>query len=115
MLAIDLHDVFAGYGGKEVLYSVSLSVFPGTLLGIIGPNGAGKTTLLRVLGGALPFSAGGLRIHDKDIRSFSRLKQTVDVTDECEAKRASSGVLALQLHAGPPMTAQFRNIRLKRL
>jgi len=42
-------------------------------------------------------------------------KQTVDVTDDCEAKRAMSGVLALQLHAGPPMTVQFKNLRLKRL
>ena len=40
---------------------------------------------------------------------------TVDVTDECESKRLKSGVLALQLHAGEPMTVQFRNIRLKTL
>ena len=32
-----------------------------------------------------------------------------------EAKRALSGVLALQLHAGPPMMVQFKNIRLKKL
>ncbi len=38
---------------------------------------------------------------------------TVDVTDECEAKAAKAGVLALQLHAGEPMTVQFRNLRLK--
>lgn len=38
---------------------------------------------------------------------------TVDVTDECEAKAAKSGVLALQLHAGDPMTVQFRELRLK--
>ncbi len=38
---------------------------------------------------------------------------TVDVTDDCEAKRLTSGVLALQLHAGPPMTVEFKNIRLK--
>ena len=38
---------------------------------------------------------------------------TVDVTDECEAKAAKSGVLALQLHAGDPMTVQFRDLRLK--
>ncbi len=49
------------------------------------------------------------------LQQFINGKQTVDVTDDCEAKRASSGVLALQLHAGPPMTAQFKNIRLKRL
>lgn len=49
------------------------------------------------------------------LQHFVNGKLTVDVTDDCAAKRASSGVLALQLHAGPPMTAQFRNIRLKHL
>jgi type 1 glutamine amidotransferase len=39
----------------------------------------------------------------------------VDVTDELSEKRAASGILALQLHAGPPMTVQFKDIRLKRL
>ena len=38
---------------------------------------------------------------------------TVDVTDDCESKRQTNGVLALQLHAGPPMTVEFKNIRLK--
>jgi hypothetical protein len=42
-------------------------------------------------------------------------KQNVDVTDETESKRASSGVLALQLHAGPPMKVQFKDIRIKKL
>ena len=40
-------------------------------------------------------------------------KQTVDVTDEHEAKMAKSGILALQLHAGQPMKVQFKNIRIK--
>jgi type 1 glutamine amidotransferase len=40
---------------------------------------------------------------------------TVDVTDNDPAKRARAGILALQLHAGPPMTVQFKDIRLKRL
>ena len=42
-------------------------------------------------------------------------KQTVDVTDECEAKRSLSGLIALQLHAGAPMMAQFKNLRIKLL
>jgi hypothetical protein len=42
-------------------------------------------------------------------------KPTIEVTDDCEAKRAMSGVLALQLHAGPPMMVQFKNLRLKKL
>jgi type 1 glutamine amidotransferase len=39
---------------------------------------------------------------------------TADVTDEQVEKRAAAGILALQLHAGPPMTVQFKNIRIKR-
>lgn len=37
------------------------------------------------------------------------------VTDEDKANRDLDGVLALQLHSGPPMTIEFRNIQLKRL
>jgi len=37
-----------------------------------------------------------------------------ELTDEDKAARPS-GIVALQLHAGPPMKVQFRNIMLKRL
>ncbi len=49
------------------------------------------------------------------LQHFINGKQTVDVTDEREGKGAKSGILALQLHAGEPMTVQFKNIRLKPL
>jgi len=38
-----------------------------------------------------------------------------EAVDEQTDKRAEQGVLALQLHAGPPMRVEFRDIRLKRL
>jgi hypothetical protein len=41
--------------------------------------------------------------------------QTVDVIDEQDSKSASSGILAFQVHAGPPMKIQFKNIRIKKL
>jgi uncharacterized protein (TIGR03067 family) len=47
------------------------------------------------------------------LQQFINGKQTVDVTDECESKRATNGVLALQLHAGQPMKVEFRDLRLK--
>ena len=47
------------------------------------------------------------------LQHFINGKQMVDVVDDCESKRAMSGVVALQLHAGQPMTAQFRDLRLK--
>jgi hypothetical protein len=37
-----------------------------------------------------------------------------ETVDEQEGKRAVQGVLALQLHAGPPMKVEFKDIRLKR-
>jgi hypothetical protein len=40
---------------------------------------------------------------------------TIDVTDDEAAKAAKEGILALQLHAGEPMTVQFKNIRLRTL
>ena len=39
---------------------------------------------------------------------------TSEVIDE-SGKGAKSGVLALQLHAGPPMIVQFKDIRIKQL
>jgi type 1 glutamine amidotransferase len=37
-----------------------------------------------------------------------------ETIDEAKGKRAEQGVLALQVHAGPPMKVEFKNIRLKR-
>ncbi len=38
-----------------------------------------------------------------------------EVTDENKTDARRSGILALQVHQGPPMTIQFKDIRLKRL
>ena len=46
------------------------------------------------------------------LQHFINGRQTVDVTDETEIG-AKKGVLALQLHAGPPMMVQFKDIVLK--
>ncbi len=40
---------------------------------------------------------------------------TAECTDNDEQQRRKSGIIALQLHAGPPMKVQFRNIRIKKL
>ena len=47
------------------------------------------------------------------LRHFINGRLMVEVTDECETKRAMSGILALQIHAGSPMKVQFRDLRLK--
>jgi len=52
------------YGDRRVLTDVSLTIAPGTRLGLIGENGVGKSTLLRILAGAeLPDSGTITRPH----------------------------------------------------
>ncbi len=47
------------------------------------------------------------------LQHFINGVQTVEVFDDTASKRLTSGILALQLHAGEPMTIQFKNIRIK--
>ncbi len=47
----------------------------------------------------------------KHLQHFINGKQTVDVTDE-HTKAAEEGILALQIHQGPPMQVEFKDILL---
>ncbi len=60
--ALEVKDLVARLGGKEVLRGVSFSVAAGSLTGLIGENGAGKTTLLRAVLGLVPISSGEIRV-----------------------------------------------------
>jgi len=40
---------------------------------------------------------------------------TIDLTDHQKEKSRAEGILALQLHQGPPMLVQFKDIQLKQL
>ncbi len=53
--------------------------------------------------------------HGNNIRHYLNGKQLIDFTDEAPGLALKEGVLALQLHAGKPMFAEFKNIRLKEL
>lgn len=49
------------------------------------------------------------------IQHFLNGRQTLDLTDADPKLALLSGVLALQLHAGKPMWAEFKDIRIKNL
>jgi hypothetical protein len=49
------------------------------------------------------------------LQNYINGQLTAEVTDEDGQMRRRGGLLALQLHAGPPMKVQFRNLKLKRL
>lgn len=62
-----LDDIYAGYGGSNVLSGVTLAVPAGLVVALLGPNGAGKTTLLRVASGLLRPLAGRLPLDGHDV------------------------------------------------
>ena len=55
MTRVDIENITVRRDGHPVVQNVSLSLTPGSLVGLIGPNGAGKTSLMRAALGLLPF------------------------------------------------------------
>ena len=66
---LEISDLRVQLGGHEVLRGVSLTLEPGTLVGLVGPNGAGKTTLLRSAAG-LQRATGEIRMLERSLSSI---------------------------------------------
>ncbi len=58
---LQLEEAAAGYDGRPVLERLSLSLRPGSRIGLLGRNGAGKSTLVKLLAGELLPLAGRRR------------------------------------------------------
>jgi simple sugar transport system ATP-binding protein len=55
------------FGADAALDGVDLRLFPGEVHSIMGENGAGKSTLIKAITGALPLSAGELRLFGRRV------------------------------------------------
>lgn len=51
MALLEIKDLHAEVGGKEILRGINLTIEPGEIHAIMGPNGSGKSTLSYVLAG----------------------------------------------------------------
>jgi branched-chain amino acid transport system permease protein len=65
--ALDLQEVTRSFGSLKVLDGVTLTAYPGELIGLIGPNGAGKTTLMRCISDGAERSGGQVRLNGRDL------------------------------------------------
>jgi len=68
---LQLNNVFAGYGGGDVLQGVNLEIEKGSLTCIVGPNGAGKSTVLRSISGLLKPRRGTITFQGQSIGGLS--------------------------------------------
>lgn len=61
----------AGYGKKQVLNGVSLSIQSGEVVALIGPNGSGKSTTLKAICGLTPIWKGEVWFNGKLLNGLS--------------------------------------------
>ena len=60
---LTVNNLTKNYGEIQACDRISLSLYPGQILGIIGESGSGKTTLLNAIAHQLPFDAGQVLYH----------------------------------------------------
>ena len=66
---LDIKDLRANVGDKEILKGITLTVRPGEVHAIMGPNGSGKSTLAQVLAGhpGYEVTGGSVTYDGKDL------------------------------------------------
>jgi branched-chain amino acid transport system ATP-binding protein len=66
-----VNGIDVAYGEVQVLWNVSLDVFPGDIVALVGANGAGKSTLLSTISGLLQPREGTIEFAGKRIHGAS--------------------------------------------
>jgi len=68
MTALTIERLSHGFGARQALSGVSLSVEDGSFTVLLGPNGAGKTTLISLVTGLYNAQQGDIRLFGHSIR-----------------------------------------------
>ncbi|ALM86147.1 heme ABC transporter ATP-binding protein [Bordetella sp. N] len=74
-MALQADNIDVARGQTRVLTQVSLTIRPGSVVGLLGANGAGKSTLLAALAGELRPDAGKVALDGADLHGLLARKQ----------------------------------------
>ncbi|PCJ39770.1 MAG: branched-chain amino acid ABC transporter ATP-binding protein [SAR86 cluster bacterium] len=72
---LKLSNVYAGYGGVDVLHELTVEVQAGEFVAVVGPNGAGKSTLFKTISGLITPSSGSIEFLGQDLLAVSAAKR----------------------------------------
>jgi branched-chain amino acid transport system permease protein len=64
---LEISNLLVHYGNVVAVDNLSITVEPGTIMGLVGPNGAGKSTIIDAVTGFLPDAGGIVRLGDTDL------------------------------------------------
>jgi iron complex transport system ATP-binding protein len=67
---LQVSSLVVGYGAKEVVKNINLSLRSGELCAIVGVNGIGKSTLLRTLGNLQPLLSGNIDVDGSALTDY---------------------------------------------
>lgn len=92
---VEMRDICLSFGGVRAVDHVTVTLYPGEVVGLLGHNGAGKSTLIKILSGAYPCDSGEILINGAkaDIRSprdarrynIETIYQTLALADNLDA------------------------------
>jgi len=68
---LEVRDLTKRFGGFTAVNEVSFDLVEGEILGLIGPNGSGKSTTFNLIAGALPPTAGSVKLEGREIAGLT--------------------------------------------
>ncbi len=77
-VVIEVEGVSKGFGDRQLIEDLSLSVPPGSIVGVIGPNGAGKSTLIKMIAGVEAPDSGTIRLGETVKLAYADQSRTLD-------------------------------------